>query len=505
MSLIPLAPLLRTLVLVMCAAIIGLQIWDGINERDRIFQETETDLGNLSRSLMQQAEDSFEMADLATSAVVQSLDAASGTMAVSSDDLKALTERSPRLQALAIFDADGRWVVNSFDSQSPNANNGDRDYFLYHKTHADKTLHIGNPVKSRMQGQWIIPATRRFDKPDGSFGGIVAATIDVDYFTDFFSEFEVGKAGSIDLFNADGTLLSRWPPLEGTIGTKLPFRSTSGDVPTTDTAGTSQITSPYDGIERIIAYQYGARYPLAVVCTMAEDEIMAIWRNRFALQIAVVILLAAVLGHIGFKLAGQVARRQLAEVQLAEMAATDGLTNLNNRREFDRRLALEWARAGREQKALSLILLDVDRFKVYNDSFGHLAGDDCLRAIGATLGGFVRRPGDVAARFGGEEFALVLYDAEPAAVQSVAERLRVAVEELGLPHQRNRPAGVVTVSLGCATLNPSPFSILTESVLVALADEALYDAKRQGRNRTAVMRSVLQSDNRADLRLLKTA
>lgn len=167
--------------------------------------------------------------------------------------------------------------------------------------------------------------------------------------------------------------------------------------------------------------------------------------------------------------------------RLGRLSETDSLTGLGNRRRFDRFLEQEWRASRRRRTALSLLLIDVDFFKPYNDGYGHPAGDRCLQRIGGVLAGFARRPRDLSARYGGEEFALILGDTEETEALRNAERLRRAIYALALPHGYSRVADRVTVSIGTATLIASPAHSIDD--LLRLADEALYEAKHQGRNR----------------------
>ena len=177
------------------------------------------------------------------------------------------------------------------------------------------------------------------------------------------------------------------------------------------------------------------------------------------------------------------AARQLEQTkeQLAELARTDPLTGLANRRQLDETLEQECRRANRHQVSLSLLLLDVDHFKSFNDEYGHQAGDDCLRAVSDVVKTFGRRPGDLAARYGGEEFAVLLAPAPDNTAPLQAEALRQAVQDLRLPHAGNKACGVVTVSVGVATVQPHN-QPATPKMLIERADEMLYQAKRQGRN-----------------------
>ncbi|WP_188258917.1 diguanylate cyclase [Azospirillum tabaci] len=166
---------------------------------------------------------------------------------------------------------------------------------------------------------------------------------------------------------------------------------------------------------------------------------------------------------------------------LRTLSFNDGLTGIANRRRFDEVLRREWRRCGRAQLPLSLIMLDVDQFKPYNDHYGHQAGDECLRAVAQLLAEQMMRPGDLIARYGGEEFVCLLPETDEDGAVQVAERLRETVAERRLPHAVSHVADHVTISLGVATARPMLDD--TPDRLTQLADGLLYEAKRAGRNR----------------------
>jgi diguanylate cyclase (GGDEF)-like protein len=168
-----------------------------------------------------------------------------------------------------------------------------------------------------------------------------------------------------------------------------------------------------------------------------------------------------------------------ANRELTRLSAVDGLTGIANRRQFDEALLREWRRCLREREPLSLLMVDVDYFKQYNDGYGHQAGDECLKTVAATLRGKLRRPADIVARYGGEEFAAVLPDTAQEGAVRVAESMNSAIQQLGIPHEGS-VFGSLTVSVGVATLIPLQVEGLPR--LLGAADWALYEAKREGRN-----------------------
>ncbi len=160
----------------------------------------------------------------------------------------------------------------------------------------------------------------------------------------------------------------------------------------------------------------------------------------------------------------------------------DAVTGISNRRYFDSLLAIEWNRASRNSTSMSLIMIDIDFFKNYNDTYGHQAGDTCLRRVASTLNSTVKRAGDITARYGGEEFAIILPDTGREDAAMISEKLRRNVEDLNIPHESSAVSENITISLGYASLIPNRES--SPAYLIAMADKALYDAKRGGRNRT---------------------
>jgi len=176
--------------------------------------------------------------------------------------------------------------------------------------------------------------------------------------------------------------------------------------------------------------------------------------------------------------------QKLRQVELESLAAHDGLTGLHNRRSFDDRLVEEARRAARDGRPLSLLMIDIDFFKPYNDAYGHQAGDECLRTVAQGISGALSRAGDFAARYGGDEFAVVLPDTAQSGAARVAARMRRRVDELRVQHRASTVSGGLTLSIGgvaAAAFAGRP------QALVAAADAALYSAKAGGRNRALIV------------------
>jgi len=170
------------------------------------------------------------------------------------------------------------------------------------------------------------------------------------------------------------------------------------------------------------------------------------------------------------------------EDKLREMSLKDGLTGLSSRRHFDEVMETELRRARRDRHSLSLIMIDIDFFKPFNDNYGHLEGDECLKRVSSLIGNFVNRPGDLAARYGGEELAVILPKTDPQGAYRIAEEIRKCVQSLNIPHKGSKVIDCQTVTISAGTYSLVPDSDTTMSELIKQADKALYEAKTNGRN-----------------------
>lgn len=607
-------------VALICMTILGLSTWREWETRNAELRNAEIDVTNLAHSLIQHADDTFELADTILVGLVHrlELDGLGPDTIAKLQTYLPTRKSSDRIRGIFVYDETGRWLATTEHVDFSRLNNSDREYFRQHRASPDKGTLIGRPVKSRSGGQWIITASRRIDHPDGSFAGVALLTIDVAYFSKFYERFDFGANGSASLLNNAGIMLARsGDESEAFVGRDLSNAPLFRDWKSRPAAAVYYFKSPLDGVQRLSYYQRSSNYPLMVLASKSQDDLLAPWRRAAAIRMIFVLGLVLLIAVIGFYLVRQLLHRQrmaqalvakeanfrlLAEQssdmvtrigldnrllyvspscvritgwsaeelldtsalagihpddmerveqviaalkngeaeearfvyrqrhrnkgeiwaeaalhvtpaadsgeidgvvavmrditeqkdlqdKLASLAATDALTGLANRRAFDERLADEWARARRDGTQLSLLLIDVDHFKKFNDHYGHLAGDGCLRALGRILSAIARRPADLAARYGGEEFAVLLPNTGPDGCAEVGEEIRQALHDLAMLHAQNPPSRLVTVSVGAATSLPSQAS--DSSTLVAAADRALYVAKDSGRDRLVVSGQVV--------------
>jgi len=204
-------------------------------------------------------------------------------------------------------------------------------------------------------------------------------------------------------------------------------------------------------------------------------------RNMQVMSLSAVVLAVIIGLLVTVREARNTARLRLHRDQLEALSSTDALTGIANRRRFDEFLDVEWARAVRSKTPLSLVLIDIDHFKKFNDEYGHAAGDTCLSKVAQAMDKVVGRSTDLLARYGGEEFACVLPETPHTAALRIAEKIRCRVEELGTEHKVSSASNYVTISIGIASLRPTPNDEVAQ--LFEIADSNLYLAKEQGRNR----------------------
>ncbi|MDB6048956.1 MAG: hypothetical protein JWR17_1702 [Pseudomonas sp.] len=387
---------------------------------------------------------------------------------------------APYKGELLLIDKNGDILADSLSVIPRTVNLSDRAHFRAHRDNPDLDLLISDPFKLHTgYRDWCISFSRRMSAPNGEFMGIASGAMRLIYFKELFKSLNIGRDSNVNLISTHGFLLARQPDteLKDLIGEDFSQKPNFKRF-LQEGNGTFISISSLDNKERMYTFSTVGNLPLIVVVGQSLEEVYAIWlRNTWLVVSATGVLCLGIL-WLTFLLCRELSLRRKAEYELAELAATDSLTGLANRRRLDQVLKAEWARGLRSGKPMSLLMIDVDHFKLFNDRHGHHGGDEALRNVATAIQQRIRRPGDLAARYGGEEFSVVLAETPLNGAIVIAEAIRAGIEALPRFASDDLP---ITVSIGIASQLSQPSATL--SGLIGAADKALYQAKRKGRNR----------------------
>ncbi|KQP35874.1 diguanylate cyclase [Pseudorhodoferax sp. Leaf274] len=485
------------MVVFVCLALLATNVWFIVDARAHAIAQAHLASTNLARAVAERMEASVSETDHILDSLVYEIERTDFSQSAL-DDMQPLmvnhVARTAQLKGLFVYDAKGAWIATSVPQWDPSWNNADRAYFIHHRDSQSASVLVSPPILSRSSGEWIVPVSRRLNDIDGRFAGVALATLSVPHLRGVLERFDVGE-GAI-LLTVAGRMVARNPSIDADIGKPLPPSAVRTTLET-HRSGTTEARSPLDGVERLISFEHARSYPLQVSVAAGKNQVLANWRLNSALQTVWVVFLCLLLERAGAYTRRMMAQRLQAEAglreardalananeKLAALARFDDLTRLPNRRYFDRRFARVFRQAQREGGPLAVVMVDVDAFKKYNDHYGHVEGDECLRRVSAALRATVKRPEDFVARYGGEEMVLLLPQTDVLGATMVAEAARTAVAAMDIPHAAV-VAGKVTISLGVAAAVPGPQD--TEQALLKAADAALYEAKRKGRNQVGV-------------------
>jgi len=485
-----------------CLVLLGLHAWSLWNGRQGDLRDSATSTANMARALASHAERSLNVTDSVLAEMVERVEH-DGPDHLDSERMHTrlahITGHRLEIQELFVYDADGMRRATSLPMLLAGTNK-DREFFRYHMTHTDPGTHVGKPILSRSSGVLTIPISRRINRPDGSFGGVAMASLKLDFFEKFYDSFDLGHTGTIILALDDGTLLYRRPFNAVMVGSSIASGPVFQLYRKSGPVGTAMLVAKLDGIERLYSYRHLDGFPLLVATAESKEEILKSWWVGAIKTSWMVAFAVCMLGWSGHRMIRQMQVREALETELRtaratlelhnaslrDLADTDALTGLANRRRFTDTLASEHERARRSGLPFSLIMIDVDYFKKFNDRYGHVAGDDCLRRVADAIATGPRRPTDLAARYGGEEFAVILPDTDIDGAIAVAEKIRLAVLALNIDHA-DSPCGPVTISLGVHACLPAVDGEPTPLACVEAADRLLYQAKMNGRNRMATL------------------
>jgi len=384
--------------------------------------------------------------------------------------------------AILVVDEHGNSVVDSGAMPPRQAGIAERDYFKTHRDRADGELHISHPLISHLSGTSAIMLTRRVDKPDGSFGGVAIASLKLSFFNRLFRDIGLGHLGRINLYLRDGTRIMRYPFDETLIGKSFAaapeFQRFVREGKGTFIAPTSS-----DGFERHYTFGGIGQFPLLLSVALSLSEVEAEWREKALVISGIVLALCGFTIGLSLLFGRELRRRSEAQAELARLSHTDALTGLSNRRRFEAAFDEAWTDGADTGETLSLLVVDADHFKRFNDRYGHAVGDAVLVGLAVRLAASVPDAADVVFRMGGEEFVLLLRDTDMMGALRVAQRIHAETAKLTVASAA-LAAHSVTVSIGVATTVPAAPEAGTASDLYRRADAALYEAKAGGRNQT---------------------
>lgn len=478
-----------------------LTVWKVLASRDRTLEAVDVHGMNLTQALATYSEGIVRQSSALLLGLVERLEN-EGRGPAQIQRLSMLIDQQrplmPQLSGVTICDAQGHWLLTSNRPIPINPSSSDRAYFVHHRDDPSSAPFIGPPVRSHSTQEWIVTVSRRFNDADGKFAGVVVITLGVENFLGLFGKIDVGQEGTIGLSHTDGTLLVRYPFREQDIGIDLSRSPIYTKYLVDHSDGTATFTSSIDGVERRYAFHKSDQIPLITTVAIGRHEALAAWRLETLMSVAVVSGLLGLTCLIGWSLILDMRRRTALELvlrstqeqllssneQLEQLAMKDALTGLANRRCFDERLAMETRRAQRERSSLALLMIDVDYFKLFNDFYGHVAGDACLQGVSKLLEECIRRPSDLAARYGGEELGVIMPNTDRAGAQVVAQHILDRLQQANITHESS-PLGRVSVSIGIAATDGSQPETLQS--LIETADQALYKAKSLGRNQYVIL------------------
>jgi hypothetical protein len=345
---------------------------------------------NVALVAQRDIERNFELYALSLDAVVEGLgkpEVMALPPALRSSILFDRAAAAKYLGSILVLNAAGDVVIDASSDVPRKGNFSDRDYFTVQRDNPGMGLYISAPFRSRLRGgSPSIALSRRLSREDGTFAGIVLMAINLQYFHELFAGLSLGSGGAISLIARNGAMVVRQPfdpkIIERDTSKASTFRRFG-----TAAEGSFFDTSSIDGVQRFYYFRNFPHLPLIIMVAQAEPDIYAAWRRR-------ALTIGTLMGAFGvsfialsFLLATQLRRRMRAEAELELLARTDSLTGLHNRRTLGEVLDREWRRARRTRSALSLLFVDIDRFKAYNDTYGHQAGDETLAAVARCIGG----------------------------------------------------------------------------------------------------------------------
>ncbi|ALM82399.1 diguanylate cyclase [Bordetella sp. N] len=378
-----------------------------------------------------------------------------------------------------VVDKAGVVVASQWDTQDNlGVRVDDRAYFTAQKNSPDTGLFISHPYLSKTrQGGLYIALSRRLSGADGTFTGIALFEVRLELFQRLFDRIYLEAPGVVEILLQDGTTIASKPYSDTVVGRSAATSPIYAAMAGRDSG--TLIARGRGDVERLYTFRRVAGLPFIVLVAPSMHDVLDEWNRHFRLAAAASLFWGLALTAGAWLLAFTLGEKQRVQGELAKLAATDPLTQLHNRRTFDERFQVQWQSAARTRRPVSVLYIDIDRFKLFNDTYGHAEGDKVLAAVARCIGRSIRRSVDVVARYGGEEFVVLLPETELAGAQSVAETVRANVRALDMEN-KGTDIGRVTVSIGCASCVPAASE--QGIALLQAADGLLYQAKESGRD-----------------------
>lgn len=390
--------------------------------------------------------------------------------------VKLVADKAGFIGSLLFLDRDGNIVADPMSAVERSGNFSDRDYFRAHVQDAGGGVYVSQPYNSRLRnGEASIGFSRRLETGRGEFTGIVLVAARLSSIRQFFERIDLGPGGIISLVSSSGRIIVRQPSLGHAedVGVDL-SKSPNFQRMVREGRGTFDAVSVTDQVSRSYTFARVPGTDFIIVVAPATEQIFATWKTRTISFGALTAIMCLAVVLLAVRLKRELQQKEAAQQHLAALALRDSLTGLANRRRFDDTLAREFRRAQRTGKIVSLCLIDVDHFKSINDEFGHTVGDAALRILARCIIENARRPGDQAARFGGDEFALILPETPAQEAAKIGEAIRHQFERdtsfhPGLGRRCTLSVGIVQFDSDAV---PDGHSALEA------ADAALYQAKK---------------------------
>jgi len=381
------------------------------------------------------------------------------------------------IRCVSVFDAGGELIANSLDSGEKLDPLFRNLFSAARQDVGSNQLLVGYPYLANDGITRLVTFSRIVRTTDGKFDGMVTATVDLNYFSEVLLDLHIGYRTVIQVSLRQGPELIRTLEPESRVSAHTTLAQRLGEKFANGLARAMDRNSTGGAMT---AQRAVPGTPMVVTVSLSSTDVFADWMQRCTQVMLLCVVVSLIFAALSAYLAHTLQMRARSEAAVDRLATTDALTELHNRRAFDRTYKHELEQTNTTGSAISVLFVDIDNFKLYNDHYGHVAGDHALQAIAREIRNCAKRSSDFVCRYGGEEFVVVLPGDDQAAATALAEKMRQAIQQLAIPHEAT-DIGTLTGSIGVASFNGGGSH--GSASLLENADRALYAAKQAGRNR----------------------